>query len=1050
MPHPRGNLARLARPPVVYLPPPLAVIGRIKLSSIAYGNVCSDLLLPNDTPLEREMIGHMQDVSVDYALEAALASCAQEPIRVPGAIQPHGVLMALCGDPLCIQQVSENCVLALGVQSGELLGQKLSVLLSQDQVLLVTQFYINPPGVESDPIRLTIGATDFSAALHMRDTMLIIELEPFVEPRWEHSKIITRVLRNLQAATTLETLFDISVHEIQALTGHDRVMIYRFEPEGHGKVVSEALTGSLPSYSGLNFPGSDIPAQARELYRLNWIRVIPDAAYTPVRLVPELRPDTGLPLDLGFSSLRSVSPVHCEYLKNMGVRSSMSISLLDDGKLWGLIACGHPEPLLVAREYRDACVLIGQLLSAKISAIVASQLQREREDKVALVGQLAESMGRADGEILDGLVNRPELLQSLTGASGAAVLMESRLHMFGHCPTPEQVRELYLWIRNTGLKSQKLKERAGGLQGLGIYHTHSLQLDFPASAAYCEVASGVIAFILPKPVDNMVLWFRPQLTSAMNWSGNPAQHASLGAAGSATHRLHPRQSFDVWEQQVTGIASPWSHGDLYAAEDIRRSALEHDLERQVLREQEAVRLRDELVAVVSHDLRSPMSIIIMQCGMMQRWAGTDTAVENRHIRRALGTIEKATTRMNSLLEDLLDTAKIESGRYHMACVPLNVTSLLEEACSLLVTLTNEKDIELNCTATSDLVIKADPERIFQVLTNLVGNAIKFTPRGGKITIHAAGSGKEVVFTVKDNGVGITADDLPHIFQRYWSVTKGNPKGNGLGLYICEGIISAHGGQLSAQSLPGEGSVFTFNLPAHDGPATLGESAFLKQNETTSRLAQSISSKLERQQLEDRQARLSLLNELNHRVKNTLSTIQSIAALTAAHSDSLASFRKSFDARLFALSRAHDALARAEWLSSELTDLVSGLQEPAHASSRIIMNGDPVSLESRVSLSLSMVLHELMANALQHGALSVPEGRIHFTSTLDTQQNPPTLMLDWEETGGPDIDVSQVRGFGFRLIERSIERELRGKAVVHFAKSGLRWSMLIPWPDKTRM
>jgi light-regulated signal transduction histidine kinase (bacteriophytochrome) len=969
---------------------------------------------------------------------------------VPGAIQPHGVLIALSGNPLCIRQVSANSARALGIEADELLGKPLSRLLAPEHVLLITQAWAHPERGESDPIRVTVGSTEFSASLHASDDMLIVELEPFVEPLREQSRNITRVLRNLQAATTLDTLFDISVHEVQALTGHDRVMIYRFEPEGHGKVVAEALTGKLASYSGMNFPGSDIPSQARELYRLNWVRVIPDAAYTPVSLVPALRPDTGLPLDLGFAALRSVSPVHCEYLKNMGVRSSMSISLLDDGKLWGLIACGHPEPLLVAREYRDACVLIGQLLSAKISAIIATQLQREREDKVVLLGQLAESMNRAGRDILDGLASRPELLQALTLASGAAVLSEERLHLFGNCPTPEQVRALYAWIRDAGLKQQKLKARAGGLQGLGVFHTDSMQQDFPESAAYRDIASGVIAFMLPKPMDNAVMWFRPQLASTMNWGGNPAQHATLGAVGSASHRLHPRQSFELWEQQVTGIAEPWSRGDLYAAEDIRRSALEHDLERQVQREQEAVRLRDELVAVVSHDLRSPMSIIIMQCGMMQRWAGSETTVATRDLRRALGTIEKATTRMNSLLEDLLDTAKIESGRYQMACVPLNVTSLLEESCGLLVTLTASKDIELNCAATPDLVIHADPERIFQVLSNLVGNAIKFTPPGGKISIHAARSGKDIEFTVKDNGAGILAADLPYIFQRYWSVKKGNPRGNGLGLYISEGIVAAHGGRLWAESLPGAGSVFNFTLPAHDGPATAGENAFFTQSDATSRLAQSISSDLERQQIEDRETRSALLNELNHRVKNTLATVQSIASLTARHSASLPAFRKRFDARLFALSRAHDALARAEWLSSELWDLIGELHETNHETSRISMDGDRVSLEPRVSLSLSMVLHELMANALEHGALSTPAGRVHFTSTLDTHQKPATLKLDWVEASGPRIDVSSVRGFGFELIERSIERELKGKAVVHFAKSGLRWSMLIPWHDKNRM
>ena len=447
------------------------------------------------------MIEHTLDASTDAALEAALAECAREPIRVPGAIQPHGVLLSVTGVPLRIEQVSANCARELGLSSAELLGQPLSLLLSSDHLMLVDQAYDQLTGTNSDPIRLTVGVAEYSASLHRAGDVLIIELEPFVEAAREQSRIITRVLRNLQAATTLETLFDIGVHEIQALTGYDRVMIYRFEPEGHGKVVAQALTGPLPSYSGLNFPGSDIPAQARELYRLNWIRVIPDAAYAPVPLVPMLRPATGQPLDLGFSTLRSVSPVHCEYLKNMGVRSSMSISLLVGGELWGLITCSHPEPLLVSRELRDACAMIGQLLSVKISAIVATQIQREREEKVVLLRQLAEVMSRADHDILDGLSSRPELLQSLTLADGAAVLIDERVHLFGNCPTTDEVRALYLWIRDKGLTSLRSTEQAKGLQGLGVFHTNSLQKVNPDSAAYRAVASGVIAFTLPKPVE---------------------------------------------------------------------------------------------------------------------------------------------------------------------------------------------------------------------------------------------------------------------------------------------------------------------------------------------------------------------------------------------------------------------------------------------------------------------------------------------------------------------------------------------------------------------
>jgi light-regulated signal transduction histidine kinase (bacteriophytochrome) len=992
------------------------------------------------------MIDYTQDASPADKLEAALADCAREPIRIPGAIQPHGVLLCVSGNPLRIDQISANCARELGLDSSELLGQPLCKLLSVEQSLLITQAFAQFRGVESDPIRLNIGAAIYSAALHGNDEGLIIELEPFVETSQDQSKLITRVLRNLQAATTLETLFDISVHEIQALTGYDRVMIYRLEPEAHGKVVAEALTGSLPSYNGLNFPGSDIPAQARELYRLNWIRVIPDATYTPVPLVPLLNPHTRQPLDLGFSALRSVSPVHCEYLKNMGVRSSMSISLLDNGQLWGLIACGHPDSLLVSREIRDACALIGQLLSSRIVAIVANRIQREREEKLSVLNELAMAMSRAEHDILDGLVSQPELLQSLTLAGGAAVLIEEQLHLFGTCPDKEQVSALYRWIRDVGLTWQKSKEQPVGLQGLGIFHSNSIAQEYPPSADYHDVASGVIAFILPKPVVNAVMWFRPQLTSTMNWSGNPAQHLSSGPSGAATHRLHPRHSFDVWEQEVTGIASPWSRADLYAAEDIRRSALENDLERQVHREQEAVRLRDELVAVVSHDLRNPMSIIIMQCGMMQRWASSDTTTEHRHIRRALGTIEKATTRMNSLLEDLLDTAKIEGGRYQLACHPVNVPRLLEEACSLLVTLTAEKKIELNCTAAPELMVNADPERIFQVLSNLVGNAIKFTPEGGRIDIDATGSGSDVLIQVRDTGIGIPAEHLPFIFKRYWSITEGNPGGSGLGLYISQGIVSAHGGNVWASSEPGKGSLFTFSLPAYDGPPVCEEATFLKQSGTVQRLAQSISTQLERQKLDDRASRTVLLNELNHRVKNTLSTVQAIASLTAKNSDSLGAFRKRFDARIFALSQAHDALARAQWTTTQLIELIDQIRVPNGGADKVSFQGDSVELEPRMSLTLAMVFHELMTNALQHGALLQPEGHVTITSRLELNEMAHTLTLDWLETGSVPAVVNTEKGVGLRMIRRSIERELNGKADVQSSHSGLHYSMLIPWHE----
>lgn len=732
-------------------------------------------------------------------LEAALAQCANEAIRIPGSIQPHGVLLTLSEPALIIEQISSNCAAMFGHPVTALLQQPLAVLMEGTAVEQVRQGLLMPELDDANPLQLDINAKRFNATLSRHDQRIILELEPWLAPTQDTTTILLRALRRMQAATTLAALYRVSVEEIRHLTGFDRVMIYRFETEGHGQVISEALGGQLPGYLGQCFPASDIPAQARELYRLNWIRVIPDARYVPVPILPVLRPDTGQPLDLGFSMLRSVSPVHCQYLENMGVRASMSLSLLEQDRLWGLITCAHPEPLLVSHPVRTMCAAIAQLLSVQISALQTRDQQHEREQKAQLINELTAAMCLAEHDVLDGLVSHPQLLLALTGASGAAVLIEDRLQLIGGCPTEDQVRALYLWVREQCLDSGEL---------LVTDHLHSVH---GVSALYSDVASGLLAFVLPKPVDNAVIWFGAQLRSSMQWSGNPDEHFTAGT--DANQRLQPRKSFEVWEQQVEGRSRPWSAADTYAAQQLRRAAIEHDLARQVRREHEAVRVRDELVAVVSHDLRNPMTIIIMQCGMMQRLVSRDVGKDTVRMSAALGSMEEATGRMNALIADLLDKSRLDAGHYPLDCKPLDVVELLEQACGLLVTLTLHKGIELNCTSAPGLSIDADPQRLFQVLSNLMGNAIKFTPAGGRIDLNAWQVDGKVLISVRDNGSGIHPVQMPHIFERYWSVRENNPNGSGLGLYICRSIVHAHGGELWAESEPGVGSVFTFSLPA---------------------------------------------------------------------------------------------------------------------------------------------------------------------------------------------------------------------------------------------
>lgn len=735
------------------------------------------------------------------AFEELLANCADEPIRFPGAIQPHGLLLTLTEPALQIIQVSANVETLLARAPESLIGQPLHSLIGAEHTAHVLEALQQTAFSEAAPLRFELNGTEFEGLLHRHQGVLILELEIHVknfQPRNVAgvNTHLGRMLQRLQAATTLQALYDISVKEIQAMTGYDRVLIYRFEEEGHGQVIAEASDPSMEVFNGLFFPASDIPEQARELYRTNWLRIIPNADYQPVPLVPKLRPDTQTPLDLSFATLRSVSPIHCQYMKNMGVLSSMSISLLKGDKLWGLISCGNRQPLHVPHELRMACQTIGQVLSLQISAMETLELTRQREEKVEALSRLNQAMIDSPQNVFDGLAQQPATLMALVNAGGIAIIEDKQLHRYGNCPEPEEIRALHKWLQ---------------ARGEPVFASHHLSSVYPPAAQYQSVASGVLAMSLPKPVDNGVLWFRPEVKENINWSGDPRKPLDLENSD-AGMRLRPRTSFEIWKVEMAGISTKWSHGDRFAANDLRRSALENDLARQVRREQEAVQARDDLVAVVSHDLRNPMTVISMLCGMMQKTFSSEGAHTSRRISTAIDTMQQATARMNTLLEDLLDTSKIDAGRYSITPQALEVGHIFEEAQALLSPLAHDKDISISFQADPDLRIHADPERLFQVLSNLVGNAIKFTPRMGTVGVHAKSVGDEIVFIVRDSGEGIPKEHLPHVFDRYWTIKEGNPTGTGLGLYITQGIVEAHGGQIVAESEPGQGSEFRFTVP----------------------------------------------------------------------------------------------------------------------------------------------------------------------------------------------------------------------------------------------
>jgi len=727
-----------------------------------------------------------------------LTDCDREPIHIPGTIQPYGVLLALAEPELTVAQVSENVGdhLPLGIEN--ILGQPLSSIIDSTSVDELREALREARWYEANPFRINAHGRRFDGIVHRYEGTVILELEPNPGPPKPMPLYhpFRQALMRMQRVSTLAELADVVVQQMQQVTGFERVMFYRFHEDGHGSVDAEAKAPGFETYLGLHYPASDIPAQARQLYLKNWLRLIFDARATPARIVPTLRPDTGGPLDLSFSVLRSVSPIHLEYMANMGVRAAMSISLIVGDRLWGLISClNHTAPRRISHEMRAACEFLGRLTSLQIAALENRELLALRASRRATEDALARAMreSAATESVLAVLLAHPTELMGLVGADGAAWVSTGEPVTCGRTPPPALIQEIAAWV----------EER----EAFRPFSTTSLGAMFPQALPASGVASGLLTFALPGAPQRRLLWFRPEIIKTVNWGGNPTKPV----AADSGERLRPRHSFALWQEEVRFHSHPWTASDLEATDELQRRAIEVDLERQLLSEQRAVRMRDDVIAVVSHDLRNPLSTIQLTAGLMLNTASACGEETLKLLRVAVERIRRSSTHMQALIDDLLDLARIETQRFGLNFQSVESRVILNDALLAAAPLAEAKRITLSAELIDLTRLEADSERIFRVLSNLLGNAIKFTPEGGNITVRAERCSDELWITVVDTGPGIAAHELPHVFERYWKARPASQSGAGLGLYIARGIVEAHGGRIWAES-SNRGARLTFTLP----------------------------------------------------------------------------------------------------------------------------------------------------------------------------------------------------------------------------------------------
>jgi light-regulated signal transduction histidine kinase (bacteriophytochrome) len=400
-----------------------------------------------------------------------LTNCDREPIHVPGHAQAHGAVVVLDpgSDGLVILQASANVESFCGLRAEDIVGQEAFVLFNADQ-LTILRSAVASGRLEANPLYLFTGPVHgpnvFHATAHTFQGVLTVELERVEEagkptgatfPRAEPQTQLKQAIARLRRATTLAEYGHAVCESVQEISGFDRVMLYKFHEDGHGEVISEVVgeSDTREPYLGLHYPESDIPKQARALYLLNGIRLMPDAQYEPAPILPTLNPLTGRPLDMTHCVLRGYSRMYTEYLTNMGARASMSLAILKDGALWGLVACHHQTYRWIPYDVRTACEFLADVVSLQIAEKEAQGDAGYRERMRDAHQHLVENMAR-HGEILNGLTRDPMTVLSLIESGGGAVLIDDDCRLLGNTPPEDEVRGIVRWLNETRDAAEEL------------------------------------------------------------------------------------------------------------------------------------------------------------------------------------------------------------------------------------------------------------------------------------------------------------------------------------------------------------------------------------------------------------------------------------------------------------------------------------------------------------------------------------------------------------------------------------------------------------------
>lgn len=486
-----------------------------------------------------------------------LTNCDREPIHIPGSIQPHGAMLVCDPETTEVLFASQTAEELLGKRNSNLVGLTLPEVLGAGPAhdLRNAAAKVGSSHLAGVLLGLKLANLDVpvDALTHQHRDRLFVEIEPTsidATAAKDALDMTQSLVRRIGLENGVDKIASTGARLIRGMLGYDRVMVYQFLHNGAGRVIAEAKASGLSSFMGQHFPASDIPYQARRLYLENTIRMIGDVNFTPVPLEPPLRSDEE-PVDMSFAQLRSVSPIHCEYLKNMGVAASLSISVVVDGELWGLISCHHNTTKIIPMPLRVGAELFGQYFSMQIALAERRAALLATNEARAKLDQIVSDI--EPGEPVDDAVTRHlGDLASLIDSDGAGISVNDGWNAIGRAPAGQEAMDVIAMLRN----------KADG----NVWSTSDVHSIAGLAGDYGTEVAGLLAIPISSLSRDYLVLFRSEEAFAVEWAGEPVKQIVTGPSGD---RLSPRGSFDTWREDVRGQSKPWTERELSIAEAIR-------------------------------------------------------------------------------------------------------------------------------------------------------------------------------------------------------------------------------------------------------------------------------------------------------------------------------------------------------------------------------------------------------------------------------------------------------------------------------------------------